>query len=93
MQISHWNRTQKIEFYREYLDAVFPVLEGDRPPEVVIPACRRFLSRHAGIDLSSDLGGEAECASEAGRTRDDRIKLGCFVLECLQKKLASRLDR
>ncbi|HEY2934901.1 MAG TPA: hypothetical protein VGK99_24460 [Acidobacteriota bacterium] len=85
MQIFNWNRAQKIEFYREYLDAVFPMLEGERPPEALISACRRFLRRHTGIELMGDAGLRNVGTHFAGD--HDRVRLSRFLLDGLREKL------
>ena len=52
-----WSRSDKIDFFRKYLGAVFPLLEGTYPPESLVDGCRVFLQLCGDATLEVSRGG------------------------------------
>jgi len=65
MPISPWNRAEKAEFFRRYIEAFFPLLEGDHPLEAIVAPCRKFLG-NLNRDASPGLAEAGQIPAPAG---------------------------
>ncbi|HEV8132169.1 MAG TPA: hypothetical protein VGQ81_13015 [Acidobacteriota bacterium] len=92
MQISDWNRAAKTDFFRRYMGAVFPVMEGDQKRELILRGCEQFLGERLTLSPTKGLAirpGLFLNIEEASRGSADFEKIRGFLLEALIEKLRS----
>ncbi|MBI2822329.1 MAG: hypothetical protein HYX74_08900 [Acidobacteria bacterium] len=95
MQTCGWNRSDKAEFFRRYLEAVFPLLEGERPAEALLARCRPFLQRYGAVqrlELSKSEGFPAGAGTflrveATGEDSPQRRRLRGFLLAILLERV------
>ena len=98
MPTSRWNHPDKAAFFRLYVGAFFPLLEGEHSPESMVAACEEFL-RHlrsgTHIELTSasrlpaGAGHPLRIARSSGMPKPIQ-RIENFFLDALTEKLRRR---